>query len=114
MLEEIARRDFKNKGLAFLSACETATGDRVLPDEATHLAAGMLISGYPSVIGTMWSIMDEDAPLVAEIVYSELLRDGKMDHTRSARALHKAVKVLREKVGEKQIRRWAPFIHIGV
>ncbi|QRV93604.1 CHAT domain protein [Ceratobasidium sp. AG-Ba] len=114
MLEEIARRQFKNKGLAFLSACETATGDRELPDEATHLAAGMLIAGYPSVIGTMWSIKDEDAPLVADIVYSELLRDGKMDHTRSARALHKAVKVLREKVGDKQIWRWAPFIHIGV
>ncbi|QRW07774.1 CHAT domain protein [Ceratobasidium sp. AG-Ba] len=114
MLEEISRRKFKNKGLAFLSACETATGDRALPDEATHLAAGMLIAGYPSVIGTMWSIKDEDAPLVAEIVYSELLKDGTMDHTRSARALHKAVRVLRETVGEKEIWRWAPFIHIGV
>ncbi|QRV97363.1 CHAT domain protein [Ceratobasidium sp. AG-Ba] len=113
-LEEIAKRQFKNKGLAFLSACETATGDRALPDEATHLAAGMLIAGYPSVIGTMWSIMDEDAPLVADIVYSELLKGGKMDHTQSARALHKAVKVLREKVGEKEIWRWAPFIHVGV
>ncbi|QRV89143.1 CHAT domain protein [Ceratobasidium sp. AG-Ba] len=96
-LEAIARRQFKNKGLAFLSACQTATGDETLPDEATHLAAGMLIAGYPSVIGTIWSIEDEDAPVVAEAVYSELLKDGKMDHTRSARALHKAVKVLREK-----------------
>ncbi|QRV97371.1 CHAT domain protein [Ceratobasidium sp. AG-Ba] len=113
-LEEIGRRQFKNKGLAFLSACQTATGDHALPDEATHLAAGMLIAGYPSVIGTMWSIMDEDAPLVADIVYYELLKDGMMDHTKSARALHKAVKVLREKVGEKEIWRWAPFIHIGV
>ncbi|QRV97231.1 CHAT domain protein [Ceratobasidium sp. AG-Ba] len=113
-LEEIARRQFKNKGLAFLSACQTATGDRGLPDEATHLAAGMLMAGYPSVIGTMWSIMDEDAPLVADVVYSELLKDGKLDHTMSARALHEAVKALREKVGEKEIRRWAPFIHMGV
>ncbi|QRV90316.1 CHAT domain protein [Ceratobasidium sp. AG-Ba] len=112
-LEEIARRQFKNKGLAFLSACQTATGDHRLPDEATHLAAGMLVAGYASVIGSMWSIMDEDGPPVAEVVYSELLKDGKMDHTRSARALHKAVKILQEKVGEKEVWRWAPFIHMG-
>ncbi|QRV93661.1 CHAT domain protein [Ceratobasidium sp. AG-Ba] len=113
-LEEIARRQFKNKGLAFLSACQTATGDCELPDEATHLAAGMLMAGYPSVIGTMWSIMDDDAPLVADVVYSELLKGGKLNHMVSARALHKAVKALREKVGKKEIRRWAPFVHIGV
>ncbi|QRV90289.1 CHAT domain protein [Ceratobasidium sp. AG-Ba] len=113
-LEEITRRQFKHKGLAFLSACQTATGDDGLPDEATHLAAGMLIAGYPSIIATMWWIMDEDAPLIADIVYSELLKDGKMDHTRSARALHKAVEVLRERIGEKNFQRWAPFIHMGV
>ncbi|QRV96044.1 CHAT domain protein [Ceratobasidium sp. AG-Ba] len=113
-LEEIAKRQFKNKGLAFLSACQTATGDRALPDEANHLAAGMLISGYPSVIATMWSIWDEDAPLVAQVVYSELMKDGKMDHTRAARALHKAVGELRRRVGEKEVERWAPFIHMGV
>ncbi|KAF8752140.1 TPR-like protein [Rhizoctonia solani] len=39
-----------NKGLAFLSACQTATGDDKLPDEAIHLASGMLMAGYPSVM----------------------------------------------------------------
>ncbi|KAG9098456.1 hypothetical protein FRC07_010643, partial [Ceratobasidium sp. 392] len=96
-LEEIARRVFKNKGLAFLSACQTATGDDVLPDEATHLAAGILMAGYPTVIATMWSIKDADAPEIAEEVYAELMKDGKMDHTNTARALHKAVGKLREK-----------------
>ncbi|KAG9108217.1 hypothetical protein FRC07_008502 [Ceratobasidium sp. 392] len=113
-LAEIARRAFKNKGLAFLSACQTATGDDVLPDEATHLAAGMLMAGYPTVIATMWSIMDDDAPVIAEKVYAELMKDGKMDHTNTARALHKAVGKLREKVGVESIGRWAPFVHIGV
>ncbi|CAE6487268.1 unnamed protein product [Rhizoctonia solani] len=51
-------KSFKNKGLAFLSACQTATGDTNLPDEAVHLASGMLMAGYPSVIATMWSVMD--------------------------------------------------------
>ncbi|KAG8769656.1 hypothetical protein FRC12_004826, partial [Ceratobasidium sp. 428] len=45
-LEEIAKRQFKSKGLAFLSACQTATGDEGLPDKATHLAAGTSRNRY--------------------------------------------------------------------
>ncbi|CAE6454938.1 unnamed protein product, partial [Rhizoctonia solani] len=55
-LSSINRRSFKSKGLAFLSACQTATGDESLPDEAIHLASGMLMAGYASVIATMWSV----------------------------------------------------------
>jgi CHAT domain-containing protein len=40
--------------LAFLSACETAKGDKWAPDQAVHLAASMLFCGFRSVIGTMW------------------------------------------------------------
>lgn len=90
-LANITQRSFKNKGLAFLSACQTATGDKQLPDEAVHLAAGMQMAGYPSVIGTMWSIRDEDVPEVARQVYAGLLKDGRMDASRAARALHEAV-----------------------
>ncbi|KAF8597857.1 hypothetical protein BDV93DRAFT_406934, partial [Ceratobasidium sp. AG-I] len=57
-LEQIAQRALKNKRLAFLSACQTAKGHHRMPDEAIHLAAGMLVAGYPSVIATMWSISD--------------------------------------------------------
>ncbi|KAG9119532.1 hypothetical protein FRC07_005404, partial [Ceratobasidium sp. 392] len=113
-LQEIAKRAFKNKGLAFLSACQTAAGDHDLPSEATHLAAGMLTAGYRSVIASLWSIVDEDGPVVAEGVYAELTKDGKMDHTHAARALHKAVGALRKQVGVGAIERWAPFIHMGM
>ncbi|KAG8778601.1 hypothetical protein FRC12_024915 [Ceratobasidium sp. 428] len=113
-LETITRRAFKHKGLAFLSACQTATGDDVLPDEAMHLAAGMLAAGYPSVIATMWSIKDEDGPEIAEVVYGDLAKDAKMDHTKAAMALHSATKKLRNKVGVEAVARWAPFIHIGL
>ncbi|KAG8789641.1 hypothetical protein FRC12_013359 [Ceratobasidium sp. 428] len=113
-LETITRRAFKHKGLAFLSACQTATGDDVLPDEAMHLAAGMLAAGYPTVIATMWSIADEDGPEIAEIVYGELMKGGKADHTKAAMALHNATKKLRDKVRLEEIWRWAPFIHIGL
>jgi CHAT domain-containing protein len=40
--------------LAFLSACETAKGDKDQPDQVMHLAAAMLFSVYKSVVATMW------------------------------------------------------------
>ncbi|ELU39123.1 CHAT domain-containing protein [Rhizoctonia solani AG-1 IA] len=112
-LESINRRFFKNKGLAFLSACQTATGDEKLPDEAIHLASGMLMSGYSSVIATMWSVYDDDAPLVADKVYGRLMKDGKLGSGEAGKALHYAVAELRDKVGEKNFSRWVPYIHIG-
>ncbi|KAJ1305521.1 hypothetical protein OPQ81_000528 [Rhizoctonia solani] len=112
-LEQISRVSFQNKGLAFLSACQTATGDKELPDEAIHLASGMLMAGYSSVIATMWSIMDEDAPLIADEVYARLLKGGRMDVGGAANALHQAVCQLREKVGDRAFSRWVPYIHMG-
>ncbi|KEP45287.1 aromatic di-alanine and TPR containing protein, partial [Rhizoctonia solani 123E] len=100
-LSAINQRSFKNKGLAFLSACETATGDEKLPDEAIHLASGMLMAGYPSVIATMWSVVDADAPFVADKVYAQLMKDMKIGNGEAGRALHYAVAGLREKVGER-------------
>jgi CHAT domain-containing protein len=112
-LVSINRRSFKNKGLAFLSACQTATGDEELPDEAVHLASGMLMAGYSSVIGTIWSVVDDDAPFVADKVYDQLMKEGKIGSGEAGRALHNAIMELRESVGEKSFGHWAPYIHIG-
>jgi CHAT domain-containing protein len=46
--------DLKNALFAFLSACETAKGDKDQPDQAVHLAAAMLFVGFRSVVATMW------------------------------------------------------------
>lgn len=113
-LKNISKRSFKNKGLAFLSACQTATGDYKLPDESLHLAAGMLLAGYPAVIATMWSIWDADAPDLTREVYAELLKGSKIDWKEAARALHNAIAILREKVGQDSLKRWVPFIDIGI
>jgi len=43
-----------NAFFAFLSACETAKGDKAQPDQVIHLAATMLFVGFKSVIGTFW------------------------------------------------------------
>ncbi|KAJ1300325.1 hypothetical protein OPQ81_005146 [Rhizoctonia solani] len=111
-LASINQRMFRNKGLAFLSACQTATGHERLPDEAIHLASGMLTAGYPSVIATMWSVRDEDAPFVADKVYAELMKDGKVGNGQAGKALHHAVAELRDKIGENKFERWVPYIHI--
>ncbi|THU89258.1 TPR-like protein [Dendrothele bispora CBS 962.96] len=109
----------ENAELAVLSACQTATGNENLPEEAVHLAAGMLAVGYPSVIATMWSIGDNDPPLIADKVYANILGHRNNSEYQKAKAtpayaLHEAVKHLREEIGEMNFMRWVPFVHFGV
>ncbi|KAJ7084120.1 CHAT domain-containing protein [Mycena epipterygia] len=114
-LSNIIQLSLPNADLAFLSACQTATGSQELQDESVHLAAGMLLAGYRGVIGTMWSIMDNDAPQVASNVYAHLLEASPPDSTRAAQALHVAIRKLREQPGaKKSFLHWVPFIHFGV
>ncbi|KAF5335481.1 hypothetical protein D9611_012192 [Ephemerocybe angulata] len=95
-LGSILQRNLKNADLAFLSACQTSTGAQKLPDEAVHLAAGMLAAGYRRVVATMWSIGDRHAPDVAVDFYQYLLSrryptsDGAFDGRHSAHALYHA------------------------
>ncbi|KAG8704017.1 hypothetical protein FRC08_002492 [Ceratobasidium sp. 394] len=112
-LAAITSKSLKHVEFAFLSACETATGDAKLPDEAIHLAAGMIMIGYPTVVATMWSIKDQDAPFIAERVYGQLLDGGKPHSYKAARALHEALVGLRNTIGEKDFARWVPYIHLG-
>ena len=86
-------------GLAFLSACQTATGDERPSDEAVHVAAGMLLAGYEGMVGTMWSISDNLAPDVARGVYAQLFRSGtRPDDREAASALQGAVGRLRKRL----------------
>lgn len=118
-LTDLMTTTANNAQLAFLSACQTAVGDEKIPEESMHLAAGMLAVGYKGVIATMWSIRDDDAPFVVEAYYKKLLElraSGTLGkgETGAAYALHEAAKRLREHVGEKNVVRWAPFVHFGI
>jgi len=113
-LKEIMKQSFSHTELAFLSACQTAKGDSKLPEESIHLATGMLMAGYRSVVGTMWSIQDYDAPIIAEKFYEYLIDEAGGDSTRAAYALHDAVAHLRKTKGEKCFASWVPFIHLGI
>lgn len=50
----LMKLDLSRAVFAFLSACETAKGDRNQPDQTVHLAASLMFCGFRSVIGTMW------------------------------------------------------------
>jgi CHAT domain-containing protein len=113
-LSDIIKESLPNADFAFLSACQTAAGDQSRPEEAIHLAAGILLAGYRGVIGTMWSIRDDVAPFVADKVYAELFKDGKPDSAKAAQALHGAIRSLRERPGGCSFASWVPFIHMGV
>ena len=113
-LKEIMKQSFTHTELAMLSACQTAKGDSELPDEAIHLAAGMLMAGYKNVVATMWSIRDDDAPIIVERFYEHLIREAGGDSSRAPYALHDAVAHLRDLRGEKNFASWVPFIHLGI
>ncbi|KIY67849.1 hypothetical protein CYLTODRAFT_422135, partial [Cylindrobasidium torrendii FP15055 ss-10] len=115
-LRAIMRLRHKADGmsLAVLSACETAMGDSETPEEGFHLAAGMLMAGFQNVVGTLWSINDDDGPVIAEEFYRHLVHESGGDSGEAARALHSAVQTLRDEVGEDNFLRWIPFVHIGV
>ncbi|KAF8167386.1 CHAT domain-containing protein [Crassisporium funariophilum] len=105
--------EFPNARFAFLSACQTATGDRVQSEESIHLASVMSFVGFPSIIGTMWPMNDGDGPFVTEKVYRALFKNGCLDSNADLIpiALDDAVRQMRAQ--KIPARRWAPYIHIG-
>jgi hypothetical protein len=98
--------------LAFLSACQTATGTPRAPDEAIHLAASMQLLGYRHVIATLWPIFDAPAPDIAADFYAALTAAAAPDADRSAYALHHAVNAERARRSTEPLA-WAPYLHIG-
>ncbi|KAJ3513886.1 hypothetical protein NMY22_g14907 [Coprinellus aureogranulatus] len=120
-LAKIMNRNLKNADLAFLSACQTSTGEDQLSDEAVHLAGGMLAAGYRRVVATMWAIGDRHAPEVANDFYEYLWKDGEagsgggFSGERSAYALHHAIRQLRQRLddSEESLLTWIPYVHFG-
>jgi CHAT domain-containing protein len=110
-VDDLSRLQLVGAELAFLSACETATGSPALLDEALHLAAVMQLLGYRHVIGTLWTIADAAAPEVADSVYRRLLA-GRRDLSSTAAAVHAACEELRRVHPDRPLL-WAPYVHFG-
>ncbi|TFK72304.1 hypothetical protein BDN72DRAFT_763609 [Pluteus cervinus] len=112
-MREISEMSLPHAEFTYLSACQTAKGVAEAPEQSVHLSTGMMACGYRSIIGTLWSIKDEYAPIVADRVYAKMLEDGQPDYKRAAYALHDAVQALR-KEHNVPFATWLPFIHVGV
>ncbi|KAJ3569931.1 hypothetical protein NP233_g4724 [Leucocoprinus birnbaumii] len=111
-LARILAEDLDSAEFAFLSACQTASWDLGIPNESPHLAGGFVAAGFKSVIGTLWSIADEDAPEVVQEVYEGMQVKGGLDITLAAEGLDRAVRKMR--ASGVPAHRWVPFIHVGV
>jgi CHAT domain-containing protein len=112
-LERILQMPLSNAEFVFLAACQTAMGDAVLVNESFHLGGGFIAAGFRSAVGTLWSMNDQDGPLVAEMFYSHLFRNGQRPQvTDTAEALQHAVNELRAR--NVPYERWVPFIHMGI
>jgi CHAT domain-containing protein len=113
-LEEIIKLDLPQAEFAYLSACQTTTGEEALSEEAAHIAGGMLLAGYRGVVATMWSIQDDLAPEVADEFYRHIMEgEGRPDNRKAAEALHFAVQKLRKR-SDIPLTSWIPFVHLGV
>lgn len=111
-LDKLMKESFPEAEFAFLSACESAAGDTTLPEESIHMAAGMQLAGFTSIVATMWPIRDDDGLSVSREFYAKFLADGEARGDQAARALHAATEKMRkEGFGYTS---WVPFIHIGV
>ena len=112
-LLDLIQAKLPNAELAFLSACHSAEGDLITPDETIHLAAALQFCGFRSVVGTLWSMADEDGPIVSKEFYKHMFRkpDNKADFRDSAEALNSAIRALRK--NRVPLERWILFVHIG-
>lgn len=53
-IAKIMEQPLPNADIAFLAACQTATGDIRLPDEFFNIATSLSFAGFRDTIGTMW------------------------------------------------------------
>jgi len=122
-LLEMMKQRIPHADTAFLSACQTSTGDEKLSDEVAHIAAGMLAVGYRSVVGTMWSISDANGPEIAQDFYEHILSASgeeigkrRLDGSCVARALDESIRKIRKKIGDTEdaLMTWVPYVHFGL
>ncbi|KAK6210733.1 hypothetical protein LQW54_005938 [Pestalotiopsis sp. IQ-011] len=123
-----------NPFLAYLSACGTSRmKDEGALDENIHLVNACQLAGFRHVVGTLWSVDDEQCVQMARKVYEFMVMEGFRDDTVS-RGLHYATKFLRDRWVQSHSRQeslqvareaeviedhisqpdWVPYIHFGL
>ena len=109
-VRELGQLTLTNAHLAFLSACTTATAAAELLDEPIHLASAFLIAGYQHAIGSLWTINDALARVIAERTYQQIL----VQQRAPAEALHHTIRAMRaNQDAANRPDLWAAHIHFG-
>jgi tetratricopeptide (TPR) repeat protein len=111
-ISDLADLHLREADLAFLSACQTSTGDIRLYDESIHLAAAMQAIGFRHVIAAQWPVVDTVSTRLSDHVYAGLVHAGKADSANAAVALHEAVRDLRSRFPHAPWT-WASYVHFG-
>jgi hypothetical protein len=113
-LLDIVRSRLPAGEFAFLPGDHTAElTDGSIPDEVLYISTAVQYSGFRSVIGTIWEMVDEDGRDLAENVYRSMFLGKKgvePYYERSARALQHAVQQMRRGL---PLVRWVNYVHYG-
>jgi len=113
-LLEIMRSRHSAGGFAFLPASHIAElTDGSISEEALYIPAALQYSGYRSVIGTMWRMVNKDERDLAKDVYRSMFSGkdrGEPYYERSAWALQHAVQQMRCNL---PLVRWVNYVHYG-
>ena len=111
---DIAALHLPDSELAMLSACSTYEVSPDLSEESLHLTGAFQLAGFRHVIGALWPVSDATAGDVTRTLYDQLTDGGRhVPRTAdSARALHEAVRTLRERYPETPTI-WASYVHTG-
>ncbi|MER5295985.1 CHAT domain-containing protein [Streptomyces pharetrae] len=109
-LRELAAERLPHAEFAFLSACHSAAPGKELADEVISVASAFQLCGYRQVIGSLWTVDDRMAPVLAREVYRQLGTPGAPD---AAHALHRAITTLRGHERYREPLFWASVVHSG-
>ena len=94
-LQRIMACDLKNHEFAYVSARRTTVEEDSEEDSADkiHLASAIQFAGFPSVIGTMWAVGDDEMSKVAAMFYKHMVDESsRLDYTQAALMLNKTIK----------------------
>jgi len=106
-VSEIAGLDLQHDGLAILSACESALGERVPGAALISLAAAFSLGGSSSVLASLWRIDDAATRDFMVAFHRALHTSGR------ATALQTAQRALLQNPATAHPYFWAGFVLIG-
>jgi CHAT domain-containing protein len=94
--------------LVVLSACETALGKEVTGEGLVGLTRAFFYAGVPSVVVSLWNVVDGPVPDLMLSFYEDLDRLGS-----KARALRQAKMAMISEGTHSHPAYWAPFVLVG-